>query len=438
MAERESKRRRSATKLYFDERNRRWSIKFKGRSFAISCRQLRKRDSTVGDTKTTSRVAARQWWKETKHAALLAMREQRRVALAIQNAAAQQVLNARIGHDRNAAFWGRFGDGLQRLSQANPASSFGYDPQTGHFDGATVEPQSPVVLFALAKLLGLLQAEKQSAQEFASKHGIPTSDTSKESTSTTLAECAEKYKQNRVSEAERGKISSSYLRLQTDCVQHFVDFTGGATAVKEINATTIDSYHNHVLGSDLSEEFAAKRCAIVKQFVNWLYERHFLESVPRNLKSLTVRVSAKKIDVFGDDELTTTLADATGLLRLSILLALNVGATQKDIADLKPAEVDWKLGRIVRKRSKMQHRDHAPTVEYALWPETFSLLKQLRSKSTTHVLVATDGTPLVTNEVRNGKHSKRDRISPLWLARRSRPTDRAEPLGRLLSQLPRP
>jgi len=71
--------------------------------------------------------------------------------------------------------------------------------------------------------------------------------------------------------------------------------------------------------------------------------------------------------------------------------------------------VDWKAGRIIRKRHKEQDTENAPVVNWLLWPETLRLLKEHRSKDKRLVLVNEDGKPLrvATLEDRNdGKGDK--------------------------------
>ena len=87
----------------------------------------------------------------------------------------------------------------------------------------------------------------------------------------------------------------------------------------------------------------------------------------------------------------TLVAAATGQLKLHILLALNCGYTNTDIAELKDPQVDWQRGAISRKRSKTQHVANVPVVTYPLWPQTFALLRQYRSGQATVLLTRSGG-----------------------------------------------
>jgi hypothetical protein len=77
--------------------------------------------------------------------------------------------------------------------------------------------------------------------------------------------------------------------------------------------------------------------------------------------------------------------------------------------------VDWKAGRIIRKRHKEQDTESAPVVNWKLWGKTFKLLKANRSKHKTLVLLNEDGGPLRVSTLTedasgNDKYKKNDNI----------------------------
>jgi len=138
------------------------------------------------------------------------------------------------------------------------------------------------------------------------------------------------------------------------------------------------------------------------QFVRWLYkEVEILEYVPRNIEDLHIETPAKQVEVFGIADVKRYLDAADDRLELYLLLMLNCGMTQIDIADLHASEVDWKKGRVTRKRSKTKDQDSVPVCTYFLWPRTFELLKKCRRDAPGRVLLTDRGTALVTRM--NGK-----------------------------------
>jgi integrase len=92
---------------------------------------------------------------------------------------------------------------------------------------------------------------------------------------------------------------------------------------------------------------------------------------------------------------------------------LNCGMTQKDVSDLLDKGVNWKAGRIVRKRSKTRGMESMPTVDYPLWPQTFALLKQYRSGSE-RVLLTRSGGPYVRKGHVNGKLTDGDQFAEYY------------------------
>lgn len=87
---------------------------------------------------------------------------------------------------------------------------------------------------------------------------------------------------------------------------------------------------------------------------------------------------------------------------------------QADLASLRDKEVDWKTGRIVRKRIKTPKFVGVPVVDFPLWPETFRLLTQHRSASE-FVLLTNSGKQLVRNYVGDkGKNKRDDTVHRDW------------------------
>ena len=112
-----------------------------------------------------------------------------------------------------------------------------------------------------------------------------------------------------------------------------------------------------------------------KLFANWLHDSEIIDKPLRSLRKLSITIEKKPPETLAVNDVKQILANADGELKLYCLLMLNCGMTQKDIADLRPEEVDWEDGRIIRKRSKTSNIKTVPTVNYKLWKETFELLK---------------------------------------------------------------
>ena len=97
---------------------------------------------------------------------------------------------------------------------------------------------------------------------------------------------------------------------------------------------------------------------------------------------------------------------------------LNCGFYAVDIGTLRQDEVDWKAGRIVRKRSKTKNRSgNVPKVNYPLWHRTFELLKVFRNTTPRHpelALVNEEGNPLWWEHQKDGKYVKNNTVKCLY------------------------
>jgi integrase len=154
-----------------------------------------------------------------------------------------------------------------------------------------------------------------------------------------------------------------------------------------------------------------------KQFISRIAALKLI-ALPGNIRDRRFRFNhsaAVKIETFAVTEVRTILDRCDGFserTKLYILLMLNTGAYQNDLAELRQDEVDWKRGTINRARSKTRERG-GPVVTYKLWPETFALLEKYRSAGDL-VLTTDGGNPLVKEWIEDGKYRKYDAIRSAW------------------------
>ena len=156
---------------------------------------------------------------------------------------------------------------------------------------------------------------------------------------------------------------------------------------------------------------------IARTWVRWLVEQNKITTPPRNLasKEFNFHAASGAVQTWTIAEVRRVIGAARGKLKLALLLQLNTGMNQVDVSDLLDSEVDWKAGRVTRKRSKTRKKKNVPTVSYQLWPETFALLKQYRSGSE-RVLLTKSGLPFVRKEMVDGKSKRADSFRSLYLA----------------------
>jgi integrase len=188
--------------------------------------------------------------------------------------------------------------------------------------------------------------------------------------------------------------SYSILKARLDYFRRFA----GALSVEVFGGKQLEAFtgqlHKLIAEGTISTEYAKGILVSAKSFVRWLWESEVVEHLPRNIAALRIKSEVKPIETFAPAEVNTLLTNAVERTRLYLLLMLNTGSLQQDISDLKPSEVNWKEGRITRKRSKTKGEANVPIVEYLLWPDTFALLKKYRSTDPNRVLVNANGSPL--------------------------------------------
>jgi integrase len=203
-----------------------------------------------------------------------------------------------------------------------------------------------------------------------------------------------------------GQYGPGEYRGQTSYIRHFVTYLGEQTLIDAIDEERWAGYHRHLMNrigaGECSPEYGKKLHRSARSWVEYLSTLKRIPA-PGNLtdKKMKFNIPRRAIEVFGGPEITRLLSESRDTIRLMIFLALNCGMTQIDISDLSHDEVDWERGRLTRKRSKTADHASTPVVEYALWPETFALLKLLRSSDRDRVLVTRSGKPWVNRRETN-------------------------------------
>lgn len=194
---------------------------------------------------------------------------------------------------------------------------------------------------------------------------------------------------------------------------------GTGTDVSLLNEATVKGYWTHLAGLTTTTKNDERRSAsyvhdvfsTFKQFVRELWGLRLIE-LPRNLddKKLAFKRKDKEVITWTVEEINQFIDGASDRTKLYALLMLNCGFYSSDIATLEHQMVDWKAGRIIRKRHKTEDEKNAPKVEWKLWPATFALLKACRSSDPTFVLVNEEGGQLRTSSIDGEKFSKNDNI----------------------------
>jgi integrase len=229
-------------------------------------------------------------------------------------------------------------------------------------------------------------------------------------------------------QAQAGRITPGRADNNRICLQHFRDFLGTATDIEHcIDAARLDAFYLYCRGkmqerlndprrkAGWSADYAKKVFDTARRFIRDLWELKWADvTLPRNIDSKGFRfnVGARAVRTWELEEFKTVLAAAQNWrqLPLHLLLMANCGYRHQDISDLEQCQVDWKRGRIIRARSKIDDQENAPIVNYKLWPRTFELLRHHRNPDHSphaRVLLTASGRPWVWEEMVEGSDGTR-------------------------------
>jgi len=370
--------------------SKRWVKKDEGKQVYIGYKRLKKEfpDLVTAETKEGTREAANAWW-ERRQANRTPDTSELDQAIDVVNI---QIKVAELAGDNLHAYALR--DDLRKLQieRTNP------NPRKPH-PASLVLPQfvDPVNQAVFDdRLARLRQSEKATEQDRTIQHQV------------------EAFLALKRRAVEAGNLTPDrweVLRVHTDIFQNVAI---GSSDVSSINEQRILDFYLNLTAKVTSKKFAAAYAHDVfgtfKAFVRHLWSLRLIQ-LPRNLddRKLIFNRKNKVPQVWTKDEFDRFLGSAAPRTKLFGLLMLNCGFYGIDIATLEQDMVDWKAGRIIRKRHKEQDTENAPVVNWLLWPETLRLLKEHRSKDKRLVLVNEDGKPLrvATLEDRNdGKGDK--------------------------------
>ena len=205
-----------------------------------------------------------------------------------------------------------------------------------------------------------------------------------------------------------GVITARTWGTLNERLPFFVGWIKPGTHVATIDGTTVMGFYEWVLLQPSWQHQRAKGIFnTARQWIRWAWRQDDveLEALPRNTDSREF-VFLPHIDETGvtkksrtellwtSDEFHRTLEHVPEDFQLFLLLMLNCGFTNIDVASLLKSEVRLGEERIVRQRTKTRRHAHPPVVNYRLWPKTVELLRAQLSDHRTLALTNRAGNPL--------------------------------------------
>ncbi len=348
---------------------RRWAKKHKGKMYFVSCRQLER-----PETKEASADAANAWWQAK-------LKE-------IESAPASE-------EDRRAnAFrvWSMVQD-WQQLDEDSREKLV--DSLVGAGQYQKIKAQAEEVVSSAVK-------------------AVPPDRT--------VAAQVEAWQALLRGVCQSGQMSEGRFDAYCRNIGNFAEWVGPQAAVDVIDEAKLEGFFNHlsvqVGAGKYSPNYAHTLLMTAKQFISRLAEMKLI-GLPGNIRSRRFRFNHSapaKIETFTVEEVRAMLGACDGFserTKLYLLLMLNCGMYQNDIAELHKDEINWSKGTLTRARSKTRERN-GPVVTYHLWPETLTLLKRHRAKEGELVLTTDEGKPLVRYWLEEGQMRRYDVIQSAW------------------------
>jgi integrase len=248
--------------------------------------------------------------------------------------------------------------------------------------------------------------------------GFPVEVQEQTDQSATIGDLIDDYLAQRRVAVEAHQLSqASYAsdKYRLAAFRTFCEKRGKTSLADAVSADHLDAYRGQVfrqVSKDKALAVSAKHALrTVKALVLWAHEGERVDTLPRVLnKYAEVSLPVPSPRFFAAEEIQTLYAAAAERTRLFILLALNCGYTQADIASLEHSHIDWTRGIIVRNR----HKTGQPQ-EHKLWPRTLTLLrKHVTQPGQRHpdlAIVGEEGNALVSEKIKdNGTPYKVDAI----------------------------
>ena len=221
--------------------------------------------------------------------------------------------------------------------------------------------------------------------------------------------------------AKLGGITPGRFGVLRNSLNNFLTWFGETNDLTKINEQTVSDYFKNLCdrigegGKGNSQSLCSDHFRTFQQFIEVTAEDNPEIPRPKNLRSKKFQIArpSAKINPWTKDEFETFFKHASSRTGLMLLLMLNTSMQQTDLAELKATEVDWKNGRIIRSRSKLQKIKHKQKdqikINWKLWPKTWELLQQ-HGNRTGLVFLTTEGTPIVQTSIVDGQEKRSDTV----------------------------
>ncbi|GEM_PF-3480492 len=221
-----------------------------------------------------------------------------------------------------------------------------------------------------------------------------------------------------------GVITARTWGTLNERLAFFLVWIKPGTHVATIDGTTLTGFYEWVLSRpEWNHQRAKGIFNNARQWIRWAWRQDDveLEALPRNNNSrewvfLThldksgLTKATRTEGLWAPDEFKLTFEHVPEDFRLFLLLMLNCGFTNNDVATLLKSEVRLDEGRIGRQRIKTRRHSHPPVVNYKLWPKTQELLQHNWSEHLEFALTNQRGNPLAVSRLEKDANKTKEVI----------------------------
>jgi len=248
------------------------------------------------------------------------------------------------------------------------------------------------------------------------KQGLPVDKTA-ENGSKTITSVVEAYLATRKQEVASGNLAPSSYSSDVYRLDEFKRHCERERKSKLADIVTgefLGAYRSKLLDAiakgKTSPVSVKHVLRTVKACLKWAYKQEIIDAMPRVFEDYAkITLPTPPLAFYTVDEIQALYKVATPRVRLYMLLGLNLGYTQSDIATLEHGHIDWATNTVTRNR----HKTGQPQLA-KLWPTTAALLKENMTNpaKTALMLLGENGNHLVSeSETAKGKPIKVDAIA---------------------------
>lgn len=176
-------------------------------------------------------------------------------------------------------------------------------------------------------------------------------------------------------------------------LSHFKNYVDIQSHINTLGDDYLRKYHQNLDAAKIARKSKFQYFKSTKMFIRFCSREHECDLEPPSLLDSREFVfrepegtgrkrMAKKLLLWKPEEFNTPLPE---YFRCYLLLMLNCGFRHIDIDFLQHSDIEWKQGRIIIQRNKLNQIETVPVISYKLWPTTLESLKNQKSDDPKYV-----------------------------------------------------